>query len=325
MNDLESNGQAQWHHRVLQEMVRGCEAAKDVSKRIEHVQAILVSNCSWVAVAWFQGSTHWIARLVLDIRDLKVDHATDGVAEGQDVCEEAEWPNDVLDGNQPTGEDEAREPALHECHHAHEWVVELNAEHLGETLPGIHGSSIKKNHHTKVLKVPLANNIAWNAKSAESKHEHERQLKETVRRDVGHWRDHAVLHLSSDRFELRVIRPDGNHSQIAGDANEPDAKEHLVRNLVLRALSGLDVDDCEENVREQHDKTTTKEECRITESQESLSSKHDHDLGAERSCESSPAVVSCVLIVDAHFCFLASFVGFPCVKELLHTFLRSEV
>mmetsp|Transcript_61480 Transcript_61480/g.114138 ORF Transcript_61480/g.114138 Transcript_61480/m.114138 type:complete len:326 (-) Transcript_61480:933-1910(-) len=325
MNDLESNGQAQWHHRVLQEMVRGCEAAKDVSKRIEHVQAILVSNCSWVAVAWFQGSTHWIARLVLDIRDLKVDHATDGVAEGQDVCEEAEWPNDVLDGNQPTGEDEAREPALHECHHAHEWVVELNAEHLGETLPGIHGSSIKKNHHTKVLKVPLANNIAWNAKSAESKHEHERQLKETVRRDVGHWRDHAVLHLSSDRFELRVIRPDGNHSQIAGDANEPDAKEHLVRNLVLRALSGLDVDDCEEDVGKEHDEAATDEECRITERQQALPPEHDQNLRAERPGELRPAVITFVCIIAARLHFTLLAVGFPCVQELLHAFLWSEV
>jgi len=65
--------------------------------------------------------------------------------------------------------------------------------------------------------------------------------------------DHdAILHLSSSGVKLSIVCPHCNHGQVAWNTNEPNAKEHLVRNLVLCSVSALDVDDTEEDVGEQH-------------------------------------------------------------------------
>mmetsp|Transcript_30026 Transcript_30026/g.66106 ORF Transcript_30026/g.66106 Transcript_30026/m.66106 type:complete len:88 (-) Transcript_30026:684-947(-) len=54
------------------------------------------------------------ALLLHHICNLEVDHAMDCVAQGQDVSECAEWPNDIVGWNQPACEHEdARQNGMH--------------------------------------------------------------------------------------------------------------------------------------------------------------------------------------------------------------------
>mmetsp|Transcript_26793 Transcript_26793/g.83934 ORF Transcript_26793/g.83934 Transcript_26793/m.83934 type:complete len:766 (-) Transcript_26793:220-2517(-) len=324
--DLEEDRQAERHEDVLREGVLVAEGAEHVAERVEHVAAVLAAGDGWVAEAGIV--TDVGAALVRRIDDLVVHHAADGVAQGEDPGEDLERPDDVIAADEEASEDEGREPSLHEIHHTKQRVIELHAEHLREGLPGVHAGREEQDLPPHPLRVEVPNAVGRHAKGENREQEHHGDLQDGVRDDVCGRRDETVSDLATDGLVLGVVGVDGDNTDVSGHTNEPDVDEHLVHDLVLIAMTRLDVDDGEEHVREEEDEAAAKVQHGVAGSKREVAANHDVDLARQRRVVGRLAVLAGVRIEarlarEAGLSPLALLI--PRVQDGIHLLLAGEV
>eukprot|EP00968_Pinguiococcus_pyrenoidosus_P013861 scaffold1254_cov251-Pinguiococcus_pyrenoidosus.AAC.19 len=363
VRELHEKSEAQRHEDVLQERVLVAEGTEDVAQAVEHVAPVLAAGHGGISEAGLVRLE--AARLIGHVDDVVVDHAADCPSQRQDPREGLEGPDDVVTGNQEAREDEGEEPHLHEVHHPQQRILGQHAEHLRQRLPRVHVRGEEENHQSEVGRVVVADAVGRNSQREDSKQEHDRQLRgdgndslrrrhirsfglvegaahllDRVRDHVREGVDQAVLDLSSDGFELRVVSIHRDHRHVRGDSDEPDREEHLVHDLVLVAVATGDVDDGEENIREQEDEAAAEVQRWVAQGEQRVAAHHDLGLpwGKQRGTMSRFAISKQHLGRECSEVFVvglealqrravgvSGFLLLPCIQNLVNILLARKV